>query len=67
MNSDEAIAAIRAELRPGGHPTATYLKMRANRLVSPDEGVALTNAILLNFEDRIVAIEDQLQRATEDE
>jgi hypothetical protein len=57
VTEDEIIAAIRAELRPGGHPAQVYLDLGAIRNVNRDAAAALTTAILLNHEDRLVQLE----------
>lgn len=57
MTEDEIIAAVRAELRPGGHPTQTYLSLQAQEHISHDAAIALTNAIALNVEDRLAQLE----------
>jgi hypothetical protein len=61
-NEAEIIAAVEAEFHRGGRPIAKYGELHAVRNVSPLKGSALTTRMLLNLEDRLVAIEDE--RAT---
>lgn len=51
------IEKVRAALRPGGKPAAIYLEEGTHRALSFSDARELTEAIFLNWEERIVALE----------
>lgn len=55
--------AVREELTQFGRPSQVYLDMGAEKRLPRDEAAALTTAIWMNLEDRIVALEQKAARA----
>lgn len=63
MTADEIVMAIRDELRAGGRPAAKYMELNASRHLPHERAAAITTAIMLSQEDRILRLEEKMAGA----